>query len=88
MYKSGDKELLLCECESPEHLMVVFFEEDENHPIVYFQVHLKKISLLKRIIYGIKYIFGFQSKYGAFDEFILNKKDYIKIENVLKYLNK
>lgn len=88
MYKSGDKELLLCECESPEHLMLVFFEEDENHPIVYFQVHLKKISLLKRIIYGIKYIFGFQSKYGSFEEFIFDSKDKEKIENIAKYLNK
>jgi len=37
-------------------------------------------------LYGIKYIFGYQSKYGAFDEFIINPKDANKLEKIVKYL--
>jgi len=88
MYKLGDKELLLCECESPEHLMLVFFEEDENHPIVYFEVHLKNLPWYFRILHAIKYVFGYQSKYGSFDTFIFKYKDAEKLEKITEYLKK
>lgn len=88
MYKNNDKEMLLCDCESSEHVMLVFFDGIETYPMVYFHVHLKKLPLYKRIIYAIKYIFGYQSKYGAFDEFIFNNNDIDKLEKIAKYLKK
>ena len=50
-------------------------------------IHLAKRSFLERLIYGIKYIFGYQCKYGAFDEFIFKKehsKQLIDVANKLK----
>jgi len=88
MYKPGDRELLLCECESPEHSVLVFFEEDENYPILYFEVHLKKLPWYYRILYAIKYVFGHQSKYGSFDTFIFKYKDAEKLEKITEYLKK
>jgi hypothetical protein len=38
------------------------------------------------LVYGVKYIFGRKSRYGAFDEFIFNHDDAHKIERILEYL--
>lgn len=81
-----DTEIILCQCESVDHLMVVFFEEEDNLPIMYCHVHLKSKPWYERLIYGIKYIFGVQSRYGAFEEFIFNPKDKEKIQNIANYL--
>lgn len=87
-YESHD--ILICECHSTEHQMVVSYGEDELgdtiHPIVYIHTHLNKRPFWSRLKYGIKYIFGYQSQYGAFDEFIINPKDADKIKDILKYL--
>lgn len=88
MYKPMDKEIILCKCGSVDHLMVVFFEEDEVSPTVYCQIHLNSKPWYERLVYGIKYIFGAQSRYGAFEEFIFDPKDKEKIENIAKYLGK
>ena len=88
MYNTNDVDLLICECNSPEHSVLVFFDDDDNYPLVYFEVHLKKISWYKRVLYGIKYIFGYQSKYGAFDTFIFKHTDTEKIEKIVRYLKK
>jgi hypothetical protein len=39
-------------------------------------------------MYGIKYIFGYKCRYGAFDEFIVNPKDADKIQEIVYYLKK
>ena len=83
-----DKDLFICECQSPEHIMSVYYDGDENHPLVYFNIHLKKLPWQLRIIQGVKYIFGRQSKYGAFDEFIFDNKDVPKLEKIVSYLKK
>jgi len=38
------------------------------------------------LVYGIKYIFGYRSRFGAFEEFIFNPDDVEKIERVVTYL--
>lgn len=88
MYKNNDKEMLLCDCESSEHVIVVFIDGIETYPMVYFHIHLKKLPWRQRLVHGIKYIFGYQSKYGAFDEFIFNKDDVHKLEKMAEYLKK
>lgn len=82
-----EREIIICECQSAEHQMVVSYENDENHPMVYLHIHLTKRPFWKRLIYGIKYIFGKQSKYGAFDEMILNPEDAPKFEKIFVYLS-
>jgi hypothetical protein len=41
---------------------------------------------LERVKYGLKYIFGRQCNYGAFDEFIFNPKDADKLQELVNYL--
>lgn len=88
MYKNNYKDILICDCESSEHVIIVLTDGNETYPTVYFHVHLKKLPWRERLIQGIKYIFGYQSKYGAFDEFIFNKNDVHKLEKMVEYLNK
>jgi hypothetical protein len=73
--------------------MVINYSEDEypdgtKNNMVYIHTHLNKNTFWKRLIYGIKYIFGYKCRYGAFDEFIVNPKDADKIQEIVDYLKK
>lgn len=88
--KQTKKDLFVCSCHSTEHQMVVLYSEDEidgiTYPMVYIHTHLNKRPFWQRVGYGLKYIFGHQSRYGAFDEFIINADDVEGIEKIVKYL--
>jgi hypothetical protein len=81
-------EIIICECNNTQHQMVFHYDEADNYPTVYAHVHLNKLPFFKRLVYGIKYIFGYQSRYGAFDEFIVDNRDIKKFKEIVKYLNK
>lgn len=85
MYINSNKEetILICECNSIEHQMMILKDEDA----VYAEVHLNKLPLWQRLVYAIKYVFGYQSAYGAFDEFIFKKEHADKLIEVGNYLN-
>lgn len=84
------KELLICECYSTEHQIVVYYSRDDesssNNNMVYLHIHLNKRPFWGRLVYGLKYIFGHQCRFGAFDEFIFNPKDADKLQSVVNYL--
>ena len=82
------KEILICECNSTDHQMIFLYDdEDVDYKSVYMHIHLAKLTFWNRLKYGIKYIFGYQSKYGAFDEFIVNTDDANKFKKIYEYLN-
>jgi len=54
--------------------------------MVYVHVHLNKKPFWERLKYGIKYIFGYKSRYGAFDEFIFSPDDAERLQSVVNYL--
>ena len=63
-----------CHCHSPEHtLSFKLFDDDD--PALYGYVILLHEPFFKRVYNGIKYIFGYTSKYGHFDEFVFNPED-------------
>jgi hypothetical protein len=66
--------------------MVFLHETDEDFPMVYVHVHLNKKPFWERLKYGIKYIFGYKSRYGAFDEFIFSPDDAERLQSVVNYL--
>lgn len=65
-----DTKLILCACQSCEHQMI--FMKDEDEQLIYTRVHLTKKTFWQRLKYSIKYIFGHQSMFGAFDEMMLD----------------
>lgn len=82
-----EQELFICECKNVEHQIVFFwFDNDKVHD-VFATVHLRKKPFLKRLIYGLKYIFGYQCKYGAFDEFVFSPDDADKLKKIYLFLN-
>ena len=88
--KQTKKDLFVCSCHSTEHQMVVLYAEDEidgmTYPMVYIHTHLNKRPFWQRVGYALRYIFGYQSRYGAFDEFIINSDDVEGIEKIVNYL--
>jgi len=84
--KIKSPEIFICDCHSPEHQMVIVYSEDDGYPMVYSNVHLNKRPFWERLKYGIKYIFGYKCRYGAFDEFIFNTDDAERLQEVVNYL--
>jgi hypothetical protein len=86
--KSPD--IYVCECYSTEHQLVFYFDSDESLGLpvnqVYVHVHLNRKPLWKRLIHAFKYILGYRSRFGAFDEFIFNPKDADRLQQVVNYL--
>jgi hypothetical protein len=59
----------------------------KKYPMCYAHVHLVSHSFWSRVKYGIKYIFGYKSRYGAFDEFIFNPEDAPRLQKLVDHLN-
>ena len=83
-----NNEIFICECYNVEHQVVFSWFENDDVANVYATIHLRKKSFWTRLKYGIKYIFGYQSKYGAFDEFIFNAADAERLDKIVEFLKK
>ena len=76
------QKVIIYNCKCPEHQFIMTV--DDEFDIVYFEIHLSKKNFMRRLVHGLKYIFGYQSKYGAFDEIVLDKE---KVEDLEKWLS-
>lgn len=81
-----ETEILLCECYSSDHQYLFNYMEDDTMNEVSIQPHLVRRSFWYRLKYGLKYIFGYKSRYGAWDEFIINPSDIPKFKKVISFL--
>ena len=63
-------QLLVCTCGDVSHQLIV---RKLCPGEVSVEVHLSPLPFWRRLINGIKYIFGHRSKYGDFEEVILNR---------------
>lgn len=71
-----------CECGLPEHqFSFSYYPEDlEEDPFMYLQVHMvPEPRLLHRIWYAIKYVFGFRTKYGEYDEVLIGEEEAVNL---------
>lgn len=78
--------ILICDCNSSEHQIIFNYDSEDN--IVYCNIHLVKKGFLKRLLIGIKYIFGHKSRFGEWDEFILKPEHSKELKRLYKLLNK
>ena len=66
---TNEYKIFICACNSFEHQAI--FWKDDN---LYIYIHLRTYrNFFKRLIYGIRYIFGYKSRFGSWDEFIFNE---------------
>ncbi len=90
--KDPNPEIFICECNSTDHQIIFLFSEDNYGDFIdrtcYMHIHLNERPFWERVKYGIKYIFGRKSRFGAFDEFILNRDDADRFQKVVDYLKK
>jgi hypothetical protein len=77
--------LIRCKCYSSEHIMIV--DEDLEDKLIYVHIHLSKKTLWKRFKHAVKYIFGYQCRFGAFDEMILDKENTEDLYEMLKRIH-
>ena len=83
--KNDNEILLLCDCSSTEHQLLVRWDNDEKE--VYVETHLaNNKGFWTRVKYAVKYIFGYKCRYGAFDEVILRKEDADNLQKVVEHL--
>jgi len=80
------KEIFICGCGSVEHQIIARLDDDTWGKDVFIAVYLKHRSFFKRLIYGIKYIFGYKCRYGAFEEFILDPSDAGKLQEIINFI--
>lgn len=73
--------ILRCACHSLEHIAV--FDYDKTDGTLYLTIHLQTHRFLKRLWIGIKYIFGYQSRLGAFEEIIIPPAKCPQIKEIL-----
>lgn len=79
-----NEKLFTCACGSIEHHFVMSYWSDEEEPrMIYVQMFLAEHRLLKRIWLAIRYILGYKSKYGHWEEVLLDRE---KVAGLIKYL--
>jgi len=73
-----------CDCHSIEHQIAFWYDEDDK--CLHCEPHLvNHDGFFKRLWCGLKYAFGYKSKFGAWDDIILNEKG---IHRLLTHLKK
>lgn len=77
-------ELFICQCNSIEHQLIFSYFPDDKE--IYVTVHLRPHNFFRRIVEGIRYIFGYKCIYGHFDEFIFKKEDADRLQGVVNFL--
>ena len=82
-----------CDCTCNDHLIVFSLSNDEfddgfddgcDEHVLYVCTQLRRDSFFNRVWLGIKYIFGYQSKYGHWDEARLSGDNVEDLKKLLK----
>ena len=86
-YPTDKRFFLTCQCHSNEHIasfdyLAPTLDEHYEPVEVFLSVHLyDHKKWYKRLWAGIKYIFGYRSVYGNWDEMTLGYKELIELRN-------
>ncbi len=73
-----------CACHADEHLLKFQYFQDDEYPELFVTVFLDELPWYSRIIRGIKYIFGYKSKYGHFYSWTINNEDINRMIEMLE----
>ncbi len=82
-----EKHYFECMCDCSAHTIRVTLDPDNGE--VFVSVHLNEYhSWYGRVWNALKYVFGYQSSFGAFDCTILKQEDYPKLRKLLRQSEK
>lgn len=81
------EDVVLCNCSSIEHQFSFSYNPEEKE--IYLSVFLNQYrTWWQRVWVGIKYVFGYNSKYGHWDSVSLDRKDVVELrDNFNKFLD-
>ena len=71
--------LFVCRCGSLEHLFIVSAEEE----YLFIETHLAPLPFFERLKHAVRYLFGYRSKYGDFDEIVLDARTALDLGDYL-----
>lgn len=79
--------LLLCDCGRAEHQAILTYWPDEEElpeQLIYVQIHLRAWEgFFRRLWTGLRYAFGHRSRYGDWDEIVLNKATVLELQKFI-----
>lgn len=78
--------IIPCSCMCPEHNII--YVKDPDEPEVWLHFMLEKQSFFKRIKLGIKYIFGYQSRFGMYGEMLITSANVDRLEDIVNHIRK
>lgn len=79
---------LECDCSSAEHIVRLTLDDDEVAPCIYVEIQLSTDTVLKRLWRAVRYVLGYQCKYGHWDEVALSGVQVSKLHKMChKHLN-
>lgn len=68
------REFVVCSCNHLDHMIVLNAGIDDKRMDVSIDIHLSPLPWWKRIIHAFGYVLGKRSRYGDFEEIILNRE--------------
>lgn len=77
-----ETKLVLCDCGSAEHQLILSYCDDEEpeFQMMYVQIHLTTYkNIVKRILRAVRYVFGYKSKYGDWDEIVVSPQTAVDV---------
>lgn len=78
-----------CECISCDHTIRFVYVNDEDCPELYVETQLNRTkNFFQRVWAAIKYVFGYECKYGHWDCNIIQAKDINKLIGILNVYKK
>lgn len=80
-----DEKILICACHSFDHQIFLWSEKEFNDNTLYLYIHLTTHkNFFQRLWAGLKYAFGYRSRFGAWDEFIFTPESEKELYTYLK----
>jgi uncharacterized Fe-S cluster-containing radical SAM superfamily protein len=79
-------DIFICQCHSHEHQIQFWYDEEENE--FYTITHLcNSRGFFSRVKHAFKYIFGYTSRFGDWDELQFKPEDAEKLKKFLNETN-
>ena len=79
--------IIPCACNTPSHHIIYMYSEDG--PEVYMYANLNvKLPFLKRVVNGLKYIFGIQIETSNYFEMYIDERNVESLEEICKHIKK
>lgn len=77
------RDIIICKCHSLQHQYSFWYDPKDN--LLYCEPRLSTSNnFFKRVVAGFKYIFGYKSRFGEWDEFYFKNDDLVRLDKLIK----